>query len=72
MIITKAQKYSKEAGVVHCPASVYTESASSGIRASQDDIRMCAYYIYQKRGSAQGSGSDTQDWAEAERLISQR
>ena len=70
MIVTKVQKHSKEPGVVHCQPSADTETTSSGIRASQDDIRMCAYYIYQKRGSAHGC--DTQDWAQAERLIAQR
>jgi hypothetical protein len=70
MIVTKSQKRSKEAGVVHCQPSADTETTSSGIHVSQDDIRMCAYYIYEKRGSAHGS--DTQDWAQAERLIVQR
>jgi hypothetical protein len=70
MIVTKAQKHPKKARVVHCQPSAETETTSSSIRASQDDIRMCAYYIYQKRGSAHGC--DTQDWAQAERLIAQR
>jgi hypothetical protein len=70
MIVTKSQKRSKETGVVHCQHSADTEMTSSGIHVSQDDIRMCAYYIYEERGNAQGS--DTQDWAQAERLIVQR
>lgn len=69
MIVTKAPKYSKESGAVHCQPTAGNETTSSGIRASQDDIRTCAYYIYQKRGSE--CGSDIQDWAQAERLITQ-
>ena len=54
MIVTKVQKHSKETGTVHGQPSADTETTSSGIRAFQDEIRMCAYYIYQKRGSAPG------------------
>ena len=70
MIVTKSQKHAKDAGVVHCQPCADTKTTSSGMHVSQDDIRMCAYYIYEKRGSAHGS--DTQDWAQAERLIAQR
>ncbi len=70
MIVIKAQKHSKKAGIAHCQPSAETDITSTRIRPSQDDIRMCAYYIYQKRGSAHGC--DTQDWAQAEWLIAQR
>ena len=70
MIVAKSQRHPKDTGAVHCQPSPDTETSSSGIRASHEDISMCAYYIYQKRGSAHGC--DTQDWAQAERLIAQR
>jgi hypothetical protein len=69
MSVNKAQKHPKKAGVVDCQTSADIDTTSPGIHASQDDIRMCAYYIYEKRGSAHGY--DTQDWAQAERLIAQ-
>jgi len=70
MIVSKSRRHPKEAGVVHCQPFADTKTTTVGIRVSQDDIRMCAYYIYEKRGNAHGS--ETQDWAQAERLIVQR
>jgi hypothetical protein len=68
MIVIKAQKHSNQPRVVHCQSSADIETTSSGIRASEDNIRVCAYYIYQKRGTA--FGNDAQDWAQAERIMS--
>ena len=65
--VAKAQKYSKQPKVVPSQPSANTEITSCGIRASQDSIRICAYYIFQKRGTA--FGNDAQDWAQAERLM---
>ena len=70
MIVRKVKVHLEESKVIKCQPPADAEMTSSGIPASQDDIRMCAYYIYQKRGSA--PGCDTQDWAQAERLIGQR
>jgi len=67
IVIAKTQKRSKEPKVASSQPAIDTEMTSCGIRASQDSIRVCAYYIYQKRGSA--FGSDAQDWAQAERMI---
>lgn len=70
MLVSKVKIHLDEPKVIKYPPSTDTETTSLGIRPSQDDIRICAYYIYQKRGSAHGS--DIQDWAQAERLIEQR
>jgi hypothetical protein len=70
MIVTKSQSRPSETCVVHSQPSADTETTTSGIHVSQDDIRMCAYYIYQKRGTS--PGSEAQDWAKAEQLIVQR
>ena len=67
IVVAKAQKHSKQPKVVSFHPSANTETTNSGIRASQDSIRMCAYYIYQKRGTA--FGNDAQDWAQAERMM---
>jgi DUF2934 family protein len=70
MIVTKAQKRSNQPKVVHSQPSVDTATTSSDIGVSHEDIEVRAYYIYQKRGGA--NGYDTQDWAQAERLIGHR
>ena len=69
-MIVKSQRHPKETIAIHCQHSADTETTTSGIHVSQDDIRMCAYYIYQKRGTS--PGSEAQDWAKAEQLIVQR
>ena len=70
MIVTKANKNSKRNKVIASQPSADTESTTSGIRVSQDDISVCAFHIYEKRGSEHGN--DIPDWLKAERLITQR
>ena len=68
MIVTKVKRHSNLSTVVDFQPPANTETTSSGIRAPEDNIRVCAYYIYQKRGTA--FGNDAQDWAQAERIMS--
>jgi hypothetical protein len=70
MIVTRVQKHSNQPKVIGSLPSVDTETTTPGIRVSQDDISMCAYYLYQKRGGEHGH--DAEDWVEAERRIAQR
>jgi hypothetical protein len=70
MIVTKVKLHSKQDKVIARQPSAATESATSGIRASLDDIRVRAFHMYQKRGAQHGY--DIQDWLNAERQITQR
>jgi hypothetical protein len=70
MIVTKAQRPSNQPKVVHSQPSVNVPTTSSDPGASHDDLEVCAYFIYQERGGA--NGYDTQDWTQAERLIGHR
>lgn len=69
MIVTRVQKHSNQPKVTGSRPSVDTEISTSDIRGSRDDISMCAYYLYEKRGSEHGH--DAEDWVEAERRITQ-
>ena len=70
MIITRVQKHSKQDIAFAEQPSAATESTTSGIHVSQDDIRLRAFHAYEKRGSRHGY--DVQDWLKAERQITQR
>ena len=70
MIITKVRKHSKQDKVISSQPSASTEATTSGIHVSLDDIRVCAFHLYEKRGST--PGYDVQDWIKAERLITER
>jgi hypothetical protein len=70
MIVTKVKKHSKHDKVIVSQPSADTETTTSGIRVSQDDINVCAFHMYEKRGSKHGY--DIQDWLKAERQITQR
>ena len=70
MIVSKAQKHSKQDKVIDRQPSAATESTASGIHVSMDDIRVRAFHMYEKRGGKHGD--DIQDWLNAERQITQR
>jgi len=70
MIITKVQKDSKRKHVVAAQPSADREATTSGIRVPTDDIKICAFHMYQNRGGKHGY--DIQDWLKAERQITQR
>jgi len=70
MIVAKARKPSKQVKVTPSRPSAATEATTSGIHVSLDDIRVCAFHLYEKRGSTHGY--DLQDWVKAERQITQR
>jgi len=70
MIVTKVNKNSKRNAVIASQPSTDTESTTSGIRVPQDDISVCAFHMYEKRGSEHGY--DIQDWLKAEHQITQR
>ena len=70
MIVTKVKTHSKQNRVITSQPSAATETTTSGIRVSMDDIRVRAFQMYQKRGGEHGY--DIQDWLKAERLITQR
>jgi hypothetical protein len=70
MIVTKIKTHSKHDRVLASQPSAVTESTTSGIRVSLDDIRVRAFHMYQKRGGQHGY--DIQDWLKAERQIMQR
>jgi len=70
LIVVKVKKHSNQPKVKVPQPHPGTEITASGIRVSKDDISMCAYYIYQQRGSQHGY--HMQDWVEAERLITER
>lgn len=70
MIVTKVKKHPKQDKVIASRPSADTETTTSGIRVSQDDINVCAFHMYEKRGSKHGY--DIQDWLKAERQITQR
>jgi hypothetical protein len=70
MIVTKVKTHSKQNRVITSQPSAATETTTSGIRVSMDDIRVRAFHMYQKRGGKHGY--DIQDWLKAERLITQR
>jgi hypothetical protein len=70
MIVTKVKTHSKQNRVITSQPSAATETTTSGIRVSMDDIRVRAFHMYQKRGG--NHGYDIQDWLKAERLITQR
>jgi hypothetical protein len=70
MIITKVRTRSKQDRVIASQPSASAETTTSGIRVPLDDIRVCAFHMYQKRGAKHGY--DIQDWLKAERQITQR
>ena len=70
MIVTKVKTHSKQDRVIASQPSAATETTTSGIHVSMDDIRVRAFHMYQKRGGKHGY--DIQDWLKAERLITQR
>jgi hypothetical protein len=70
MIVTKVNKKTKPNKLVASHPSVDTEATTSGLRVPHDDINVCAYHLYQKRGSTHGH--DMQDWLKAELQITQR
>lgn len=70
MIVTKVKTHSKQNRVITSQPSAATETTTSGIRVSMDDIRVRAFHMYQKRGGKHGY--DIQDWLKAERLLTQR
>jgi hypothetical protein len=70
MIVTRVQKHLKQDKAIAGQPSAATESTTSGIRVSRDDIRLRAFHAYEKRGSKHGY--DIQDWLKAERQITQR
>jgi hypothetical protein len=70
MIVTRARKQSKQDKVISTQPSAPTEATTSGIHVSLDDIRVCAFHLYEKRGAT--DGYDMQDWVKAERLITER
>jgi Protein of unknown function (DUF2934) len=70
MIVTKVKTHSKQNRVTPSRPSATTETTTSGIRVSIDDIRVRAFHMYQKRGGKHGY--DIQDWLKAERQITQR
>jgi len=70
MIVTKVKTHSKQDRVIASQPSAATETTTSGIHVSMDDIRVRAFHMYQKRGGKHGY--DLQDWLKAERQITQR
>jgi hypothetical protein len=70
MIVTKVRHNSKQNKVIPSQPSADTETTTSGIHVSQEDIGVCAFHMYEKRGSKHGY--DIQDWLKAERQITQR
>ena len=54
MIVTKVKKRPNQSNVIARQPSAETEATTSGIHVSQEDISICAYYMYQKRGSEDG------------------
>jgi hypothetical protein len=67
MIVTKVKV--KQDRAISSQPSASSETSTSGIRVSSDDIRVRAFHMYQKRGSKHGY--DIQDWLKAERQITQ-
>jgi hypothetical protein len=68
MIVTKVKATHDK--VITSQPSASSETSTSGIRVSVDDVRVRAFHMYQKRGSKHGY--DIQDWLKAERQITQR
>jgi hypothetical protein len=70
MIVTKVKTNTKQDKVIASQPSAATETSTSGIHVSMDDIRLRAFHMYEKRGGKHGD--DIQDWLKAERQITQR
>lgn len=70
MIVSKVTKHSRHDKVISSQPSAPAEPTTSGIHVCLDDIRVCAFHLYEKRGSTHGY--DLQDWIKAERLITER
>lgn len=70
MIVTKVNKKAKHNKLIVSHPSEDIEATTSGLRVPHDDINVCAYHLYQKRGSK--DGHDLQDWLQAELQINQR
>ena len=69
MIATKVQDSELHTIASYQP-SADTETTTSGIRVPTDNINVCAFHMYQNRGSKHGH--DIQDWLKAELQITQR
>jgi hypothetical protein len=70
MIVTKVMKHSKRNQVIATQPSAEIETTTLGIHVPKNDISVCAFQIYQERGSQ--PGYEIEDWLKAERQITQR
>jgi hypothetical protein len=70
MIVTKVSKKTKQNKLIASHPSEDIEATTSGLRVPHDDISVCAFHMYQKRGGKHGN--DLQDWLKAELQITQR
>ena len=75
MIVTKVKKHPKQNKVTPLQAVIPAIQTIPAIELqdghiSQDQIRQCAFQIYESRGN--DHGQDIQDWLHAERQLQSR